>query len=153
MSNKLKYPFYLSSYSLLLSVIIAVFFILRPFSYIDNDRSNLICLIDKTINETGSNMIFMLDEHLNKPNDIKARKLCKYKIIRDYNNTYQTPTTINYTLIPKVAYESSWLNDIFICIVLFIFSSVIIESGWRFMCKRNSAVWNRIRDLVVYVIQ
>ena len=144
---------YLFFYSLLLAVVFGVFIVFRPFTYIDNDHSNVICRTDNAHYETSPNLIFLIDEHLDKLNDVKARKLCQYHIIRDYNNTYESPTHINYTLLPAIAYESSWINDIFVCLVTFFIGASLIEIIWGLVRKEKGKIENYLWKTLYYIIK
>lgn len=140
------------AYSLLLSLTLFVFVIFQPFSYIDNDHSNLMCQGNNVPYETSPNMIFLIDKKLDKSNDSKARKLCQYHIIRDYNNTYETPHTLNYTLLPAESIESSWLSDIFICLIVFLSGSLLIEFIAKKIDTEHKIGTNKLVNLLRYLI-
>lgn len=140
------------TYSLLLSLTLFVFVVFQPFSYIDNDHSNLMCQGNNVPYETSPNMIFLIDKKLDKLNDSKARKLCQYHIIRDYNNTFETPHTLNYTLLPAESIESSWLSDIFICLIVFLSGSLLIEFTAEKIDTDHKMRMNKLANLLRYLI-
>ncbi|MBI2641193.1 hypothetical protein HYW87_01190 [Candidatus Roizmanbacteria bacterium] len=98
----------------------------RPFMYIDNDHSYILCNKDKIRYELGPNVIFAIDKKLDPFNDAKARKLCEHQIIRDYINSYPVPEKINYTFLPQKLQESSWLGALFSAILTFAVGSFLI---------------------------
>lgn len=127
MKKNSKYFLQIGLYSTLVAVSIFFVSIFRPFTIVDNNQSNLICSADKHKYESAPNFIFAINENLDSFNDAKARKLCQFQIIRDYNSTYQTPVQKNYTFLPTMQQESSWLNAFFAGIFILLIGKKIIE--------------------------
>lgn len=99
---------------------------MKPFSYVDSFKSYIVCN-DGSRFDLASNYIFALEEKLDDSNDKKARKLCDYKIIRDYIDSYKAPNTINYTFYPVIKQESSYLNALFVALLAFFPGFLVIE--------------------------
>ncbi len=99
----------------------------KPYAYVENNTSYLMC-DDGSRFETGPNSIFSLESRLDPVNDKKARKLCQYKIIRDYGDTYKASSQINYRFYPDIKNESSWINAVLAGVTVFILGSVLIEA-------------------------
>ncbi len=106
-SMKLQNIIIVFAYACIFAISLAVLYILRPFSYTDNDASKLQCENDRIYN-TGPNYIYTFGTKLDSFNDMKARKLCAYDIIWDYGGNYKTPGSVNYKLSPVIKQESSW---------------------------------------------
>ena len=115
------------AHSAIISLALGSLFIFKPFTYIDNAQSQIICNKDGQTFELGWNFIYTFSDKLDSFNDTKARKLCEYKIIKDYSNTYQTPAIRNYDFRPKYIQESSWPEAIFMFFAMLIFGALIIE--------------------------
>ena len=126
---------YFSAYSMILafSIVTLVFFL--PFSYVDNDHSYVRCQADGVAYETSPNLIFLVDAKLDNFNDVKARKLCEYHVIRDYNRTYATPKRINYTLEVAKKQSSSFPNALFAFGLTFLLGSIITEITFKQLFK------------------
>lgn len=128
------------------TVVVAIAFtassIYRPFTFVDNDHSYVLCHQSNTKYETSPNLIFAVDEKLDPFNDKKARKLCQYQIIKDYGDTYATPGQINYTFLPALRQESSWLQAAFAFFIVYVFGSVVISLIFKPMTKNNSLLKN-----------
>ena len=143
--------FYISIYSLLITLSFSISLFFMPFKYVDNDHSYISCFSDGRRYETSPNYIFALDDKLDSFNDIKARKLCEYKIISDYNNTYSTPASVNYEFLPVVFQDSSWLNVIFVFLLTFVIGSALLESMGKLLKLKSSffgqSLFNIITEL------
>lgn len=98
------------------------FFLFKPFKYIDNDKSTILCQ-SGAVFTIGPNYIYSLDDKLDRFNDDKARKLCQFNTIRDYNNTYQVPKIINYQFNPVSWQNSNWGDAVLV-------ASTVILIGW-----------------------
>lgn len=127
LAAKLFFQIYIILYIILFSLSIGSFVLFRPFTYIDNDHSYVLCKSDNVRYELGPNYIFAVGEQLDPFNDAKARKLCEHKIIRDYNHSYPTPEKQNYTFLPAKFQDSSWLNAIFAFLITFFLGMGFIE--------------------------
>ena len=124
---------YIVLYVFFISISIGVFFIFKPFQYIDNQKSYLICTKDQSRFEIGPNLIYAFSRSLDSYNDKKARKLCEYKTIRDYADSQKTPETVNYKFYPVYTNESSWLNAIQAGVYTFIVLAFLIELTKKFI--------------------
>lgn len=136
-------------YTTLILISTAVFILFQPFTYIDNNKSYIDCA-DGSRYEASPNFIFALDKTLDPFNDKKARKLCQFKIISDYNDIYQTPKAVNYTFVPKNEEESSWPNALFASILLFLIGYYFLKSVTKLTFK--NLVHNRILFLVANLV-
>lgn len=126
--SKPLFLLYLLLYGVLIGLFMYVFFIFRPFTYIDNDASQIVCTKSGGEFTIGPNYIYTFENKLDAFNDSKARKLCEYGVIRDYGNTYQTPRSLNYRFTPVFAKDSSWGDAILMGIAVFILGAALIES-------------------------
>lgn len=136
---------YLILYSFVVSLSICAFVIFRPFSHIDNNHSGVFCHTDKLTYETSPNLIFAVGDKLDPFNDKKVKKLCQYRITRDYGDIYKAPQKINYTFLPALMQESSWPNALFAGLMTFGFGSFVIEILWKAFKKKSyfgSQIWN-----------
>ena len=124
--SKKTFLFYLISYPVLISLSIGIFFIYRPFAYVDSVKSYIVCNQSKSTFEIGPNFIFAFTDILDEFNDKKARKLCKYGLVKDYADTLKTPGRQNYTFYPIYTTESSWIDAFVISFIAFIFGSTLI---------------------------
>ena len=118
----------LISYSLIIFLSISVFMLFRPFPYVDNDRSYILCYTNRVRYEITPNLIFAVDSQLDNFNDSKARKLCAYQIISDYNNVYPTPKEKNYTFLFAKTTQSSWPNALFAAFLVYLSGLVLVRS-------------------------
>lgn len=89
--------------------------------------------------EINPNLIFAINEKLDPFNDGKARKLCQYHIIRDYNNAYSVPKEKNYIFKPALLQESSWLNAVFAVFLTAIIEVLLILIFLRMVSISNLA--------------
>ena len=121
---------YLLLYLLLISSSLGVFYIFRPFKFIDNSKSYLLCQNNNKF-FIGPNLVFTFDGLLDSYNDKKARKLCEYSLIRDYADTLKTPPAVNYGFTPVYSQESSWSNTAFAFFLAFSLGAVLIEANFK----------------------
>jgi len=108
--------------TLTFSLAISAFFLFKPFNYIDNDQSAVLCDNGGIFN-IGPNYIYSFEDRLDSFNGIKARKLCQFNAIRDYNDTYKSPETINYQFKPIFSQDSSWPDAL-------LMASAVILAAW-----------------------
>lgn len=120
--------FNLLGYSLLVAISLFVFTIYRPFTYIDNMRSYIICNKDGRKFDIGPNYIYSFTNKLDSFNDAKARKLCEYGLIKDYHNSLETPTNLNYQFHPVYTTDSHWLRAIILSSLVFTIGLIAIEA-------------------------
>lgn len=125
--EKISGILYLTSYVFLFAIAIGVLFIFKPYKYLDNSTSHIICDKNGRVFEAGWNFIYSFDGKLDSFNDTKARKICEYNSIKDYANVLQTPPQINYRFEPKFIQDSDWADAIFMFFAAFIFGAFIIE--------------------------
>ena len=118
---------YFVSYVLLLVISFSVFYIFKPYSYVDNATSHIICNKNSASFESGWNFVYAFDAKLDEFNDIKARKMCEYNLVKDYDNTVKTPPEVNYRFEPNYIKESSWADTIFMASATLIFGFIFIE--------------------------
>lgn len=121
---------YLTSYFALITFSIGVFYVFRPFKFVDNSKSYLAC---KNNNRyfIGPNLVYSFDGKIDTYNDKKARKVCEYGLIRDYGDQYKAPATINYIFNPVYSQESSWSNAAFAFFLALFTGAVLIEAGFK----------------------
>ena len=144
--------FYLIFYFFLTSLSLGVFRLFKPYISVENNTSYLICE-DKTRFEIGPNSIFALDNKLDKVNDQKARKLCQYKIIRDYGNIYQPVDNINYLFYPVMVEESSLITALFVAVLFFSLGALIIETVKQTIFGSTSLnIGKTLKELFIYLI-
>lgn len=128
---------YFIVYLIVLTISLGVFVVFKPFTYIDNDKSRVVCNKNNASFEIGPNYIYTFGNKLDQFNDEKARKLCEYSIIRDYGNTYKTPAEINYSFIPSYVKNSSWGDALLVSFAGFLIGSFIIETLNLFLNKKH----------------
>lgn len=119
--------FYFISYVILISAALGIFYIFKPYTYIDNAASTVACKNGNQY-EIGWNFIYTFNDKLDDFNDVKARKVCEYGAIKDYGNTLKAPEAINYKLQPVYIQESSWADAIFMFFVTLIFGAITTET-------------------------
>ena len=102
------------------------FFVFFPFKYVDPIESLIHCSSGLAY-ASNATFVFSVDAKLDHFNDEKARKLCAYGVIRDYQNFYQAPDKINYRFIPVYSQESSITEALLASIITFSLGTVIIE--------------------------
>lgn len=123
----LNFGTYIFLYSLVFSFAIAAILVFRPFTYVENDHTYILCHTDQVRYETSPNFIYAIETKLDSFNDAKARKLCAYHIISDYINMYKIPKEVNYTFLPDKRTESAWPNALFGGFLVFLLGSAVIE--------------------------
>lgn len=109
-----------------LTLAISVFFLFKPFTYLDNDTSSITCQ-NGGIFIIGPNYIYSFEKNLDQFNDIKARKLCAFGVIRDYINYYKTPEQKNYQLKAAFNQNSSWGDAVIAASAVILFSWFILN--------------------------
>lgn len=152
-NSKIFFVVYFFLYVISSSLAIGAFMFLRPFTFIENAHTYVKCLNDQVSYEAGPNFIFVLDDKLDPFNDVKARKLCQYNIIKDYNGQYKTPEEINYLNLPEKQLSSSWPNAIFASFFVFFLFSASIEVGMKLVIKDINnlffrSLWHYIGNLL-----
>lgn len=138
--SKPLFLFYLLLYGILIGFSLSVFFIFKPFPYVDNDASQIVCTKSGGSFTIGPNYIYTFGSKLDSFNDAKARKLCEYGVIRDYGNTYQTPQRLNYRFKPVFVKDSSWGDSILMGVAVFLLGATFIEmikKGIIFLAKQK----------------
>ncbi len=106
---------------------IGAFLFFQPFKYLDNEKSQIICNKNSQAFDIGPNYIYTFDDKLDSFNDIKARKLCEFGIIRDYGNMYKASNKVNYSFKPLYAVESSWSVALFLSIVVLTVGTIVVR--------------------------
>lgn len=135
------------AYSVIVALAISAFYIFKPFVYVDNAPSRIICNNGAEY-EAGWNFIYSLDGKLDDFNDAKARKLCMHGAIKDYGNTLSVPLEKNYRFEPQYITESSWADAIIMFLGVIFFGIVIAESVSIIFLKKNSEVFDQKKLLV-----
>ncbi len=118
---------YLILYVILFSVAYSFFFIFKPYTYVDNATSKIICSKDSSQFDAGWNFVYTFDQQLDQFNDKKARKMCQYNAIKDYADTLKTPPAINYSFIPQFIQESNWADALIMFFAPLLLGAIIIE--------------------------
>jgi hypothetical protein len=103
-----------------------MFIIFKPFTYVDNDKSKIVCNNNGASFDAGPNYIYTLDQSLDGFNDVKARKLCEFNTIRDYIQAYKTPS-MNYQFKPVYTTNSSWGDALLMTLITFVVGTFAIE--------------------------
>lgn len=137
MAKKLILILYIALYIFLASFSLAVFRYFKPFTYIENNTSYVICDSGQKF-QIGPNSIFAFNRTLDSYNDIKVRKLCQYQIIRDDINMYKTPDKINYRFSSIEVQQSSWINAVLALCLAFSVGSIIIELVMKLLSYKIS---------------
>ncbi len=126
---RLIFSLYLFLYLVLTTLSVGVFFIFRPFILLDNSKSYLLCKNNYRY-FIGPNLVYSFDGKIDAYNDKKARKVCEYGIIRDYGDTFKTPS-LNYDFNPIYSQESSWSNAAFAFFLAFCLGAILIEVTFK----------------------
>lgn len=118
---------YLVFYTLILALAAGSFIIFRPIVYVDSTKAKIYCADGK---EYGANAVFIfsLNGGLDEFNDKKARKLCEYGTIFDYQDAFAIPAKINYRFDPVFYQESSYPEAGLGFILTFTIGAFIIET-------------------------
>lgn len=127
MPKKILLLFYIVSYLILIALSLGIFYIFKPYSYVDNNKSLVICSGTNASYEIGPNFIYSFAKTLDTFNDVKARKICAYGAIKDYGNMLKTPTEINYRFEPKYIQESDWADTVFMFFATLVVGAIAIE--------------------------
>jgi len=131
----MKNILYCLTYSIIISISLGALVIYKPVTYIDNGKSSIVCTKNNQKFEMGPNFIYIFGDKIDDFNDSKARKLCEYGLVKDYGNTLQKPSNVNYTLDIVMTQDSSWTNAIIAAFVLFIFGMIVIEAFFFLITK------------------
>lgn len=150
-TTKIFFILYLLLYQVLFSFVVGVFLIYKPFAYLDNITSYIICQKNKAKFEIGPNFIYSFNHVLDKYNDQKARKICEYGLIRDYANSLKIPETQNYTFFPVYRQESSWIDAFFISFIVLLVGAVAIEIPFSPLLG-SSSLGKRVFDFFIKLI-
>lgn len=129
--NKLKVLFlifYFGFYIFILTLSMAVFYVFRPYSYVDNCSSYINCTNKNVKYPLGPSFVYCFGDKLDSYNSKKSRKLCEYGIMWDYQDTYKVNNKTNYRLNLIYQQESSWINAFLISSLTFIIGVIIIET-------------------------
>lgn len=127
---------YILAYLILISLSLGAFYIFKPYSFIDNEHSKIICK-NGAHYDIGPNYIFTLGNKLDAFNDRAARELCAYSVIRDYGNYYKTPPDVNYQFLPVYIKESSWGDAILVTLAAFLSGAAVID-GITYVFKKSA---------------
>ncbi len=99
---------------IVLAASFAVGYTFKPFTYIDNGSSKIVCNKNNVALDMGWNFIYTFEDKLDSFNDVKARKLCEFNSIKDYANFYKTPSDVNYHFEAKYTQDSSWTDTLLV---------------------------------------
>lgn len=123
----MKQPiFQIIIFSFLIWLALFVGNIVKPFTYVDNATSQIVCDKNGQSFEAGWNFIYTFTDRLDTFNDEKARKLCEFNIIKDYSHFYKNPLKTNYRFEPKLIQESSWPDAILIFFAVIVLGTTVI---------------------------
>jgi hypothetical protein len=125
-SSPINGSFYILVYLILAAFSAGVFLVFLPFKYVDPIESLIYCSAGQA-HASNSTFVFSVDGRLDSFNDNKARKLCAYGAIMDYQDFYQEPDKINYRFVPKFSQESSAIEAFLASFVTFSLGVVVIE--------------------------
>ncbi|MBI2641195.1 hypothetical protein HYW87_01200, partial [Candidatus Roizmanbacteria bacterium] len=132
-------------YTLFIAVCLSTLILFKPFRYVDNQKSYIVCKKDNSHFEIGPNLIYTFTQSLDDFNDKKARKLCEYKTIRDYADSQKTPQEVNYIFYPVYTTESSW-SDV-------LFSSMLIFAALVILIRHKKNVPTEVKATVTFAIE
>lgn len=150
--DKLKSWLYLLTYAIVFSIAIAVFYLYRPYSFIDHRKTKIICNKNNVSYDIGPNLIFAFDQKLDPLTDKNVRKLCEYAIINDDQDTYKTPSKINYRLELEHQKEGSWGDALLLSLAVFFLGLFIVNALTSFWQPAESGGASRIRSFVIVSI-
>lgn len=125
--SMMLYFLYIFLYCILFSLSFTVFYILRPYRFVDHNSSKVICDKNNIRYEIGPNLLFIFNDKFDAQTDKNVRKLCEYAIINDYQDTYKTPSSINYQLDLAYEIDGGWENVLLVSLSLFGFGFALIE--------------------------
>lgn len=117
---------YFFAYIILVSFALAIFWILRPVTYFDNFKSQIVCS-SGTLFSIGPNSIFSLNGKFDQFNDKKARKICQYGIIYDYKEDFKTPEKLNYTIKSVIREDSDFVQAGLVSGLFFLAGAYLIK--------------------------
>jgi len=117
--SKLKIVFLVLEYVIVCILAVSFFYISRPYTIIDHNKSNIICTNSNKTYELGPNFFYLFGNTFDPLIDSNIRKLCEYEIINDYQNTFKTPDNVNYKISPVYIQEMQW-GDTFLVAIVFI---------------------------------
>lgn len=144
---------YLLLYPIIISVSLGTLYIFKPYTYIDNAKSLIVCHKNHASFEIGWNFIYTFDDKLDPWNDEKARKICEYNVIKDYINTVQTPKEINYRFEPKYIQESSWLDSILMFFATLVAGIFFLEVTKKILIGETSdRIWSRAYAFISIIL-
>ncbi|OGK22183.1 hypothetical protein A2866_03430 [Candidatus Roizmanbacteria bacterium RIFCSPHIGHO2_01_FULL_39_8] len=151
--DKILFTLYVLLYGLVFSFTVSAFMLFRPFTYVENDHTYILCHTNQVRYETSPNLIYAIETKLDSFNDAKARKLCTYHIISDYINMYKVPKEVNYTFLPDKRTESGWLNALFGGFLVFLFGSAAIEAFYsqarlKIPYRFGKPFWNYLFSMI-----
>jgi hypothetical protein len=144
-SSPINGSFYILVYLILAAFSAGVFLVFLPFKYVDPIESLIHCYSGRAYAPNAA-LIFSVDGKLDQFNDEKARKLCTYGVVRDYQDFYQAPDKINYWFTPIYSQESSIAEALLASFVIFSLGAAIIETisvVFRNMFSKNKAAETR----------
>lgn len=122
------------------SCAIGVIVVNRPFTYVDNVKTTITCTNNGASFEIGPNFIYILGDRIDEFNDIKARKLCAYGMVKDYGNTLVNPEKANYTLKPVYAQDQAWTATIFLGVVAYIIQVFLFEIVYFILVRQKGHI-------------
>lgn len=126
---------YLISYVIIFSIAYSVFYIFKPYKYVDNATSKIICDKNSAQFDTGWNFVYTFNQQLDQFNDKKARKMCEYNVIKDYADTLKTPPAVNYRFVPQFTHESNWTDALIMFFAPLILGTIFIEAARNVLHK------------------
>ena len=110
------------------SIAMAVFYLYRPYSFIDHSSTKIVCNKNNVGYDIGPSFFYVFAEKIDPLTDKNVRKLCEYSIINDFGDTYKTPAKVNYHLEAIYEQEGSWGDVILLSSTVFFLGLIIINS-------------------------
>ncbi len=148
----MKNIFYFITYAVLISISLGAVLVYKPFTYIDNSKSSIICTKNGSKYEIGPNFIYVLGNKIDKFNDIKARKLCEYGLVKDYSGSLKIPENVNYSLEIVKTKDSSWIDAILSGIVIFFLEIIFFETFYFVIKKRIGIIGKVFLNIFIKLI-
>jgi hypothetical protein len=138
---------YYASYLLLFLLFLETFYIFQPFTITNHDKSSIVCEKNNLSYEFGLNLIFAIDNKLDPQADKNIRKLCEYSIINDFQDTYKTPSRVNYFVDMINETDGSWGDTLLVSLAILSLSIIFVE-----ICKNRFAKEQKTTISIKFII-
>lgn len=117
---------------IILTISFGIFYIFRPYQFIDHNKTKILCFKNNASYEIGPNLIYILDEKPDPVTEKNIRKLCEYAIINDSQDVLKTPEKVNYALSVSYEKEGNWVDTLFISGITFLLMVVTVNKLFKF---------------------